>query len=671
MDEKQKDEYIAQLESIIAMMPGNVYWKNKDGKFLGCNKQTAKILKLDSSENIVGKTTLDLMGEELAPALLVNDEIVMSTGKECYTEELGFDLEGNKATYLTKKVPLRNSKGEIIGLVGVSFDITERKQMETELQLTKKQLQETTQKLEQSVKEKTKFIENMAYLDNIISLIPGTVYWKDLEGRHLGCNDNMAKIFKLPSRQSIIGKKSSDLLSPELATAVDLVDQEIITTNLEIKLEEEGFDIEGNPAFYLSRKAPIRDEKGKVIGLLGMSLDITEIKNVEIKLKEAKEHAEAANKAKTNFLAMISHELRIPLTGILGMAELLDSDDTLSPEQHEEINDIITSGKHLLELVDDLLDITKLEAGKMELHPTPVNIKTLIEEITVILMPKAIQKNIDFLVKYEEKNPNKVIIDARVLKQVLLNIIGNAIKFTKKGYVRTKVNYNELNPTQGNFIFTVEDTGTGIPEDKLEAIFERFNQADTSITRQYGGTGLGLTICKAYAELMNATITVKSILGKGSIFTFNVPVKLHLDNAGISNTSSLSSHSSEKKLSKALRILLVEDDPVVSKVHKTMLEKLDCVVATIDNGQKVLDIFKNGFDLIFMDIGLPDISGYEVTTKLRKYEKSNNLSHTPIIALTGYAQEEFHIKCLSSGMDEVITKPTELKKFEQILKKYR
>jgi len=798
MDEKQKDEYIAQLESIIAMMPGLVYWKGKDGKFLGCNNNEAKVLNLSSPAEIVGKQTHEMTTEELAPALLANDEKVMATGEECFIEEIGLNQHGNNTVYLTQKSPLRNSQGEIIGLVGVSFDIDDRKKMEEELKQTKEQLQEITSKLEnilslipghvywkdkdgrflgcndnfaetlhlssrteiigkydtdfideelakpvmaidqevirhntqktieehvidkdgnpatylsqksplkdsagniiglvgvsfditkrkqmekelentqkqleKNLQEKTKFIENMSYLDNIISLIPGTVYWKDKQGRHLGCNDNMAKIFKLSSRQEIIGKTAAELIGADLAKEVDLTDQKVIDTNTEIKLEEKGFDTSGNLAVYLSRKAPIRNEEGKVIGLLGMSLDITEIKKTEIELKEAKEHAEAANKAKTNFLAMISHELRIPLTGILGMAQLLDADDTLSSEQHEEINDILSSGKHLLELVDDLLDITKLEAGKMELHPTPVNVKTLIEEIAVILLPKAKQKNINFLVEYEEKNPNQVIIDARVLKQVLLNIIGNAIKFTKKGHVRIQVNYNALNSTQGNFIFTVEDTGAGIPEDKLEAIFERFNQADTSITRQYGGTGLGLTICKAYAELMNATITVKSTLDKGSIFTFNTPVKLYLDTSHLTNTTSSFHRAREETSTTALKILLVEDDPVVSKVHKTMLEKLGCIVETADNGKKALDMFAHCFDLVFMDIGLPDISGYEVTTALRQYENNNNLSRTPVIALTGYAQEEFHIKCLAAGMDEVITKPTELKRFAEVLKKYR
>lgn len=520
MDDKQKDEYIAQLESIIAMMPGNVYWKDKDGKYLGCNDNILKTAKLNSRSDFIGKSLSELIDKEIAEPLLAADKEVFETGLEKCLEEIGPDINGNQAIFLTKKAPLRNSFGEIIGLVGISFDISERKKIEDELKNAREQLEIINN-------EKTKFIDGMSYLENVLAVIPGNVYWKDRAGKYLGCNDNMARILNLPSRYDIRGKTLFTLApTKELASTIDKYDENIMLTNQEKTIEEFAHDADGQPATYLTRKVPLHNEEGKVIGMLGISLDITERKKLENDLIEAKDRAEAANKAKSEFLAMISHELRIPLTGMLGMAQLMQSDDGLLEIHREAAYDIIKSGDHLLALVDDLLDISKLEANKMQLNLAAMDLKNLIEKVVSMLLSKAKQKNLELQIHYEENTPHLIYSDSRALQQILLNLIGNAIKFTKAGHIFIKVTYVSQLPYNAKLMLTIEDTGIGIPADKLESIFEPFNQADTSITRQYGGTGLGLSICKSYVELMGGNIEVESEIGKGSIFTLTIPFSL-------------------------------------------------------------------------------------------------------------------------------------------------
>lgn len=794
MDEKQKDEYIAQLESIIAMMPGLVYWKDKNGKFLGCNHNEAKVFGLSLKE-FIGKTTTELVGEKLAPALLANDEYVLTTGKEYSVEEIGPDGKGNHAIYLTKKTALKNRQGEIIGLVGISFDVSERKKLEEELKKTQKDLKEakihlenilalipghvywkdlqglylgcndafartlnlpsrTTifgksdsefigeelareislidqnviqndkaitieenaidknhnpavylsqkaplknsegktiglvgvsfditarKKTEEELKrtqerlltinnEKTKFIESMSYLDNIISLIPGNVYWKDTEGHYLGCNDTFAKIIKLTSREAIINKTDFELIGEKFASSVVAIDNEVIKTNTPKVLEEIGFDIDGNPATYLSRKIPLRNEENKVIGLLGLSFDITERKKFEEELLKAKERAEAANRSKSEFLAMISHELRIPLTGILGIARLMKSNPDASMQ--EEAEDIVKSGEHLLAIINDLLDITKLEANKVELDLLPVNLKKLIETVTAMLALKAQQNAVVLKINYDKNIPEKIMADAKALRQVFINLVGNAVKFTQQGYIAITVNSIEKNASNIKIKISVKDTGIGIEKEKLETIFERFNQADTSITRKYGGTGLGLAITKAYTTLMGGEISVESTLDIGSIFTCILSFPLPTSSVAIptKNTSKILKSIATYR-NKKHKVLLVEDDAIVAKVHTAMLEKAGYIVERAITGNEAVAMAENDFNLIIMDVGLSDISGYEATRKIRHNQQLNN-RFVPIIGLTGYGHEEYKIKGLESGMDVVAIKPIKLTDLEQLLNEH-
>lgn len=273
---------IATLKNIIALMPGNVYWKDKRGQYLGCNNNMAKIGGLKSRYEIIGMRAIDLVGAQMAEAVEQIDNEIMNSNEERFLEENGKDVNGNPAIYLTKKIPLHDIAGNVIGLLGVSLDITERKKIEKELI-----------ELRETIKE-----EEIFSLKEIISLMPGNVYWKDKEGILLGCNDNLANIFGLNSRFDIVGKNDEQLISPELAKLVIEVDVNVMKSNKEVIVEEIGFDIKKHPAIYLTRKAPLHNKSGEVVGIVGISFDITERKQMEEELRAAKEKAEAALKAK-------------------------------------------------------------------------------------------------------------------------------------------------------------------------------------------------------------------------------------------------------------------------------------------------------------------------------------------------------------------------------------
>lgn len=639
------------------------------------------------------------------------------------------------------------------------------------------------------------------YLQNIINNVPNFIFWKDNNSVFLGCNKEFALSAGLNSSEDIIGKSDYDMPWKEQADFFIADDKAIISTgNSKLNYEELQIQKNGTSKVMLVSKVPLRDEDNAVIGILGIYTDITERKKIEQELIEAKERAEVANKAKSEFLAVVSHELRIPLTGILGIARLLAS-ESLEPEHRKYVNDIVFSGEHLHSIINDVLDVAKLEAEKMALHLGPLDLRKLIEEMATMLSYPIKEKGLELLVDYPAGLPHLIFGDAKALRQIILNLLNNALKFTAQGYIAIKVNCIKQTENQATLTITVEDTGIGIPKDKLDSIFDRFSQVDSSRTRKYSGTGLGLTISRAYVELMNGTLEVVSEPDQGSSFILTIPfqpqdlntelspweiykstvkilivddtprgkvlakqiasslcevvtgtealntllatpngrerfdivivdeqlsstdamqfaknVKQHkhlhqpmlillASNGGLTVQNMAKAagffdylikptHPSElfigltaawekwQELIKPipvtanslktnnLHLLLVEDDPIVLKVHKTMLEKLgykvDCAVTGMEALEKVNS--KN-YNLILMDIGLPDISGTDITKEIRT-NKKYTANDTPIIGLTGYDTQDDRDNCLSVGMNDVAIKPIRFDEMNNILEQW-
>ena len=637
-----------------------------------------------------------------------------------------------------------------------------------------------------------------SYLNTIVNNLPHFIFWKDTHSIFLGCNKKFAEACNLNLPNDIIGKTDFDMpWSKEQSATFITDDLRVLQTKVPLlNYEETQRQADGTERIMLVSKVPMYNEHNETIGILGIYTDITDRKKIEKELQIAKECAEAANKAKSEFIAIASHELRVPLTGILGMIEFLKDEHLSATEKNEYVSHLSKSGKHLLSLINDILDFAKLEAEKFELTPAPLNLKKLIEEIILMLTASAKLKNIELLLEYAPDVPYQVYTDSRAIRRILVNLIGNAIKFTEKGYVHIKIQCVSQINSIAQFVFLVEDTGIGIPADKLDTIFGHFQQLSPVYSRStsQAGTGLGLSITKKLVELMNGNISVISELHVGSTFKCCLPFPLQNNSIVYSawesykNTvrvliiddtmrgsvlrkqlgSNLISLTSGKeaitaitaaaetnepydiiivdeqlstedpyKIIKVIRhqynlhqpmallltthgtladkttakksgfldsitkpitplelqtfittnweqwieknhenplkplkkykpkVLLVEDDPVIQVIHKRYLTQLGCELTMTDSGEKAIKIAKQGFDLILMDIGIPEINGLDATAIIREKEK-NNSHKTRIIGLTGYSDSDSRKKCFTAGMDNVLIKPVALEEIRKI-----
>ncbi|WP_263972436.1 MASE1 domain-containing protein [Pseudanabaena yagii] len=383
-------------------------------------------------------------------------------------------------------------------------------------------------------------------------------------------------------------------------------------------------------------------------------------------LTEAKKAAEEANRTKTEFLSNMSHELRTPLNAILGLVQLLQESKNIDYQEKLDIQTIYQSGTHLLNLIDDILDISKIEAGKMELHLQDVYLLRLLQELVDIIRVQANQKNIEFIYLFSPRLPKIIHTDSKRLRQILLNLLSNAVKFTNKGHVIFRVYFPQvigenITETSTNILinFEVEDSGIGISVDKLESIFLAFEQVgETHFKNQ--GTGLGLAISQRIAEMMGSKIIVSSQRGVGSVFRFSVKFQVPESNLSVKPNVSIISGKSvfEQNLSQRLplKILVAEDNIVNQKVAHKILSRLGYEIDIVTNGLKVLDALnRHSYDLIFMDVQMPEMDGLEATKRI---VNDHQRSHRPyIIAMTANAMDGDREICLDAGMDDYISKP--------------
>lgn len=391
--------------------------------------------------------------------------------------------------------------------------------------------------------------------------------------------------------------------------------------------------------------------------------EVTERKRAEKALQAEKYKAESANNAKSEFLANMSHEIRTPMNAVLGLSNLLAMSKDLPKKQQEMVSTLQLSAQSLLGLINDLLDIAKIETNSIDLENIPFTLKEIISEIFSMLSLTAREKNIALDHVRSPLNDQLFLGDPLRIRQVLLNLVGNAIKFTDQGGVTISVTTSPHEEPRSAYVhIAVSDTGIGIAPNKLEGIFEKFTQGDTSITRKYGGTGLGLAISKNLAELMGGSIAIKSQLGKGSEFTLNLPLELASDTDAYSTIAEKNQiETSEVPLMEGC-ILLAEDNKPNVLVATYMLEALGYSFDIAINGKEALEKIrtnKGKYLAVLMDVQMPDMDGFEVTKIIREEEKANGLPHLPIIAVTANALQGDREFCLKSGMDEYISKPFE------------
>ncbi len=421
--------------------------------------------------------------------------------------------------------------------------------------------------------------------------------------------------------------------------------------------------------YFLWHFHPLEQHGQNFVQVYGV--DISARKKYEQGLNDLKELAERHSEQKSSFVANISHELRTPMNGVIGLSDLL-LDTELTAEQQDWVHKIHSSADNSLHIINDILDLSKIESGKLSIEPAVLNVHQLIIEMVDVLHISAGQKNIKLAYSIDENMPEYIIADALRIRQILTNFISNAIKFTLHGDIFVNIICHQLDQFQVDFSFSVEDSGIGIAADKIEHVFGKFNQADASTSRHFGGTGLGLSISKELTELMGGQVGLESELGKGSVFWARFTCPLAPSPAECKKQPLLSCPlpTDDKHL---LHVLLAEDNAVNQMVAKALLKKSGCIVDVADNGQLALQAYKNTvYDAIFMDCQMPVMNGYQATQAIRELEaQSSSERSISIIALTANAMDDEQAHCYAAGMNHYLSKPVDASKLARLLHKLR
>ncbi len=391
------------------------------------------------------------------------------------------------------------------------------------------------------------------------------------------------------------------------------------------------------------------------------------LEKANAELHEARRKAERANAAKSDFLANISHEIRTPMNAVVVLSQKLAESQLENSLQRECAETLAQSANSLMSLLNDVLDFSKIEANVVELESVPFRLDELVQESIRIFSVKAEEKGLKLYGEVEPHPFPRLMGDPGRIRQILLNLINNSLKFTETGEVALKVNAASAGPDTWDVSIVVRDTGVGIPSDKISNLFQKFTQADSTISRKYGGTGLGLAISHELVERMNGHITVTSEPGKGSVFT----IALTLKEATPFTTEPLKVMPVQRVSSHTQPLMLVEDTPANILVASVLLDTRGYSYKVAKSGKEALALYQPGaFSLILMDLRLPDMTGYEITESIRALEKENGSKHVPIIALTAYATSEERQKCETAGMDDFLTKPVDQNTLFELLEKY-
>lgn len=757
----------AFYQSLVATLPLAMFRKDQQGRITFVNKLLCEAMRRPAAQ-IIGRNDYDFFPVELADKYRADDRRVMETQRDFETVEEFQTPTGEKRILHSIKTPVYDASGQLVGIQGIFSDVTDQRRAETALE------------------------QERLRLDSLMRNLPDLIWFKDADGRYLRANPALAKAWGLNDPQDAIGKTDADLFSEEYAWQSRAYDRQVMESGQPLVAMEERMTFRDGRSLWMSTtKLPLTAPEGGVIGTFGVSRNIMQMKQTQESLHLAKEAAEAANRAKSDFLANMSHEIRTPLNSVIGMTELL-LDHDIGSTQREYLRMVRDAGESLLAIVDDILDFSKIEAGKLRLEQTDFSLRDVVGNTMKSLALRAHHKQLELACHIALDVPDELKGDPHRLRQILFNLVGNAVKFTEQGEVLLDVCVDESAADAVRLHFVVHDTGIGVPPDKLAKIFQPFEQADTSTTRRYGGTGLGLGIASRLIEMMEGKLWVESLESLGSHFHFTVrfplgsqdaassqvcpssldglgvlivddnatnrgilvemltawglkpmvasgsaealvalqslaeagtpcglvlvdssmpgedgfqlaarlkqqpnlcpstvmmlmsgdrsddiarsrrlgvagyvikPVKQsELLEAVVAATSDVESAPTPlpamRVTAKSRRVLLAEDSQMNQRLAIGLLERWGHTVTVANNGLEAVSMAReHPYDVVLMDVQMPDMDGLEATRVIRREEAAFRRPRVPIIAMTAHALPGDRERCLSAGMDGYVMKP--------------
>jgi two-component system, sensor histidine kinase and response regulator len=678
LDERHRAaEALAQernlLRTLIDHLPDHVFIKDTESRFVLVNEATVRTLGAASLEVVLGKTDFDFSPRERAEQFFADEQQVVNSGEPLFNrEELVIDAAGQGKWYLTSKLPLRDARETVIGLVGISHDITARRQADQE---RARLLAHTEQaRAEAEAAAEALRVSEQQYRA-LAEAIPQLVWTAAADGRPDYFNRRWQEYTGDEARlPAALHPDDRSRFLDDWAAAV--------RSGCEYQAEyrfRRGAD--GSHRWHLGRAVPVHDRQGQVARWFGTFTDIDDQKQYADALRQARDAAEAANRAKSDFLATVSHEIRTPMNGILGMTELA-LDTELTPRQRDYLALVKSSADSLLTIINDLLDFSKIEAGKLELDLCPFDLRDTLGDTLKALASRAEARGLELACRVAPATPDTLIGDPGRLRQIIVNLVGNAIKFTRQGEVVVTVSVssdqstgisNQLSvisdqssatskDSPGSSLITdhcslitlhfeVRDTGIGIPADKQRRIFQAFEQADTSVTREYGGTGLGLAISSRLVQMMGGEIWVQSEPGQGSTFHFTARFALGRA-ATVAPTPPVSLEG--------LKVLVVDDNATNRRILEEMLTAWEMRPALADGAARALQLLEEArqadepFVLLLVDVHMPEADGFSLIEQVRQRP---GLAGAAVMMLTSGDRPGDAARSRELGVRAYLTKP--------------